>query len=379
MRAATRPPALSASVERWLVWALALVMPPAITAGLDRLGAGRQRDYVFIYLGLVAVVGVLRGFWPAISSAALSFLLVDFFFVTPVGTFTMADEQDIVDLLAFVVTASVVGLLASMRRRALLGTEALAARLREANSELVRLNRDQAAAAQAALRLARSEQQVRHLQQTDQLRQELLANVSHELRTPLGTILAESTAAGLTTIATAARRLKALVDDMLDMARIEGGALRLRLEPLLLVDALEASRDRLREVSPGREVRWHERDAAAEVLSDWDRLGQILDNLFSNADRFSPPGAAIEVEVSLREPGLVEVAVRDHGPGVLPAFRDHVFDRFVQGELVGTGTGLGLAIVKGLVGAHGCTASLDQPRPGEGACFRFTLPRASSQ
>ncbi|MGH7863287.1 MAG: sensor histidine kinase [Candidatus Dormibacteraceae bacterium] len=361
------------------MWALALVMPPAITAGLDRLGAGRQRDYVFIYLGLVAVVGVLRGFWPAISSAALSFLLVDYFFVLPVGTLTMADEQDIVDLLAFVVTASVVGLLASMRRRALLGTEALAARLREANSELIRLNRDQAAAAQAALRLARSEQQVRHLQQTDQLRQELLANVSHELRTPLGTILTESTADGLTTIATAARRLKALVDDMLDMARIEGGALQLRLEPLLLADALEASRDRLRERSSGREVRWQEADAAVEVLSDWDRLGQILNNLFSNADRFSPPGAAIEVEVSLREPGLVEVAVRDHGPGVPAAVRDHVFDRFVQGEVVGTGTGLGLAIVKGLVEAHGCTVSLDQPQPGGGACFRFTLPRAAGQ
>ena len=379
MKAPPSPSQLSPNLEKSIVWGLALLGPPAITLGLDRLGAGRQRDYVFIYLGLVAVAGVLRGFWPALTSAALSFLLVDFSFVPPVGYFTIADEQDIVNLLAFVVTASLVGLLASRRRRALLETEALARRLRETNAELIRLNKDQAAAAQAALRLARSEEQVRHLQQTDQLRQELLANVSHELRTPLGTILAESTSKGLATIATEARRLKALVDDMLDMARIEGGALQLRLEPLLLADALEAARERLEQVSPGREIRWQQEPAAAEVLSDWDRLGQILDNLFSNADRFSPAGAAIEVEVSAGGPGLVEIAVRDRGPGVDAELRDHVFDRFVHGELVGRGTGLGLAIVKGLVEAHGCTISLDQSGGESGACFRFTLPRAGSR
>src|SRR6202521_4000422 len=175
------------------VWLMALAGPGVITAALVGYNHQVQRDYVFIYLGLVAVVGVLRGLWPALACATISFLLVDYFFVPPFGTLTISDEQDIVNLLAFLVIAGVVGLLASRRRRALLESQALARQLREVNSELVRLNKDQAEANLAALRLARSEQQIRALQEADRLRRELLANVSHELRTPLGTILTEST------------------------------------------------------------------------------------------------------------------------------------------------------------------------------------------
>src|ERR1700681_4359726 len=250
-----------------VIWLMALAGPAVITAALVRYSHQVQRDYVFIYLGLVAVVGVLRGLWPALACAAVSFLLVDYFFVRPFGTLTIADEQDIVNLLAFLVIAGVVGLLASRRRRGLLDFQALARQLRDVNSELVRLNKEQAESAQAALRLVRSEQQIRALQEADRLRRELLANVSHELRTPLGTILTESTdrSAALTvasaerrlaTVAAEARRLQALVNDMLDMARIEGGALDLDLEPLGLGDAIAAAAERLRHASRGREVAW---------------------------------------------------------------------------------------------------------------------------
>jgi hypothetical protein len=99
--------------------------PGVVTVALVHLGGTEKRDYVFVYLGLVAVLGVLGGLWPSVA-AALSFLLVDFFFVPPVGTLTIADEQDIVNLLAFVATAGIVGLLASHRRRLLLEARALA-------------------------------------------------------------------------------------------------------------------------------------------------------------------------------------------------------------------------------------------------------------
>ena len=169
---------------------------------------------------------------------------------------------------------------------------------------MVRLNAEQAADAQAAVRLARSEQQIRNLVETDRLRRDLLANVSHELRTPLATILAESTDSTgarsaregqrrLDVIAAEARRLKALVDDMLDMARIEGGGLALHFEPLLLEDVVTAAVDRLHHPSPEREVRWDAGSAAVEVLADWDALGQVFDNLLANADRFGPPGTPI--------------------------------------------------------------------------------------
>src|SRR6202171_779179 len=124
----------------WAVWLVGLTGPVIVTAVLLGFSHQVQRDYVFIYLGLVAVVGVLRGLWPAVMCAAISFLLVDYFFVPPFGTLTIADEQDIVNLLAFLAIAAVVGLLASRRRRALLESQALARQLREVNSELVHLN-----------------------------------------------------------------------------------------------------------------------------------------------------------------------------------------------------------------------------------------------
>ncbi len=368
------------------MWLAALGGPLLVTAALFNLTHPTQRDYIFFYLGLVAVVGFVRGLWPALACAAVSFLCVDYYFVPPLYTFTIADETDIVNLLAFLATAAVVGLLASQRRNALLHAEALAGQLQHTNTELVRLNQEQAEAAQSALRLARSQQQINALQESDRLRRELLANVSHELRTPLGTILAESTdpskersraqmAQALQTIAAEARRLNALVADMLDMTIIEGGALELDLSPVDLGDAIDAAVERLHRVSPDREVAWDRDAARLEALADWDRLGQIFDNLLSNADRFAPSSTPIIIDVAQEEPGLVAVRVADRGPGVPTEIRERIFERFFRGESdgVSTGTGLGLAIVKGLVEAHAGTVAIeDGGQPG--ATFRFTLP-----
>ena len=113
------------------------------------------------------------------------------------------------------------------------------------------------------------------------------------------------------------------------------------------------------------------------MLADWARLGQILDNLLWNADRYSPAGARIEFRIDDEDPEFAGVRVVDHGPGVAPELRDHLFDRFVRGDTERSnpqGTGLGLAIVRGLVEAQAGQVSLDPQRPGEGASFRFTLP-----
>ena len=379
----------------WVVWLAAFVGPALLTAVLIPISGAEKRNYVFLYLGLVAAIGVVRGLWPALLTAAVSFAFLDYFFVEPYYTFTISRQQDVLNLLVFVVTASLVGVLASRRRRSLVESEALARQLREVNTELVRLNKEQAEAAQAALRLARSEQQIRALQETDRLRRELLANVSHELRTPLGTILTESTDRSgaktleeadrrFATVAAEARRLEALVTDMLDMARIEGGALELDLEPLGLDDAIAAAAERLQHASPEREVTWDPATPSVEVLADWKRLGQVLDNLLANADRFAPPGTAITVEVTRHDAGLATIRVIDRGPGVATELQERVFERFVRGDAkqgkaqVG-GTGLGLAIVKGLVEAHAGSVALEQSPEGVGAVFRITMPLAPSQ
>jgi K+-sensing histidine kinase KdpD len=392
MDGAMRFPARSAEVLGWLT---AVAGPALLTFVLVHLRNPEQRDYVFLYLAVVAVLGVLSGLWPAVAAAALSFLLVDFFFVPPFGTFTIADEQDVVNLLAFFATAGMVGLLASQRRRALLHAEALTRNLRQTNTELARLNKEQAAAAQAAVRLARSQEQIRALQEMDRSRRELLANVSHELRTPLGTILAESTSPvtasdraaeyerRLEAISGEAQRLKLLVSDMLDLAVIEAGTLELRLEPVALADAVEAAVERLHRTSPDRTVEWNAEEAGIDVLADWARLLQILDNLLANADRFAPAGTPIQLAVDREQPGLAGVRVRDQGPGVAPEVRPRLFERFVHGPSVHgaaqpVGTGLGLAIVKGLVEAHAGTVALEESG-GPGASFRFTMPVAPDQ
>ncbi len=128
----------------WVIWLLALAGPALLTAVLVQFSPTDKRNYVFLYLGVVAVVGVLRGFWPALLAAGVSFALLDYFFTVPYNTFTMSQPSDVANLLVFVAAAAVVGILASRRRQALLEAQALAQQLREVNSELVRLNNEQA-------------------------------------------------------------------------------------------------------------------------------------------------------------------------------------------------------------------------------------------
>jgi len=370
---------------------LALTGPAALTAILVPLQVQQSRDFAFLYLAVVALLGLGFGLLPALLAAALSFLCIDYFFVAPYHTLTIADETDLVNLLVLFGTAGLVGGLGSRRRRSQLAAEALAARLRDANAELDRLYREQERAARTAVRLAQVQQQVSGLQEADRLRRELLQNVSHELRTPLGTILAGTTAvlgreelsaAGrqeLEVVVAQSRRLDRLVADLLDMARIEGHALELHLEPVDMREAVEAAIDRLKRVQPARTVALRVHDAPVEVVADWDRLAQILDNLLGNADRFAPPGTSIDVTLAPGARGLVITRIADHGPGVPMHMQDHVFDRFVrEGHDAGGGTGLGLAIVRGLVEAHAGRIWLDDGEPGQGAVFAFSLPAASA-
>jgi K+-sensing histidine kinase KdpD len=368
----------------------AVVVPGVLTAILARTNSP-QREYVFLYMGAVAVIALLRGLWPALLAAATSFLLVDYFFVAPVRTLTITDEQDLVNLAIFFGTAGVIGFIADRRRQAQIRAQTLAGELRNANAELVRLNRDQAVAAQAAVRLARTEQQVQLLQQAEQELRDLLATISHELRTPIGTILTDTTNMLRTQemntsvryriegIATEARRLNHLLADMLSIARIESGALHLTLEPVQLGDAVAAAAERLKRTAPDRRVEWNATDAGVSVLADWDSLGQIFDNLLDNANRYAPPGTPITVGVAQEDPGRVTVRVVDRGPGVPAAMRDRLFNRFVKGPSVaGDGTGLGLAITRGLVEAHAGTIALEDGKPGE-TTFRFTIPKVEAQ
>ena len=376
------------AINPWVGCVLAVALPIALTAVLLQLQGAASRDQAFVYLTIVVGLGLTSGLIPALVAAAASFLLVDYFLVPPVHTFTIADETDVVNLVVFVAAALVVGELASRRRRALLEANALSDRLRHANDELHRLSREQEASARTAVRLAQTQQQVAVLEQADRLRRELLQNVSHELRTPLASILTGSTGLlgrsdlppparrDLEAIVAESHRLDRLVGDMLDIARIEGHGLDLHIDSVDIVDAARGAAARLQRVHPAREVDVDAPSPEIGVAADWGRLAQIFDNLLANADRYAPAGTAIEVRIAPGARETVVTRVIDHGPGVPEALRDHVFERFVRDEAAGSGTGLGLAIVRGLVEAHAGRVGLDDPPPDGGAVFAFTLPAA---
>jgi K+-sensing histidine kinase KdpD len=232
-------------VDRMLVAgiAIALVAPPLLTIVLARLPPANARAYVFLYLGVVASLGLTTGLVPALVAAAVSSVLAAYFFVPPVDTFSIASAGDVVYVVIFFATAGAVGGVAAQRRHSNIAARALSRTLSEANAELERLYREQASAARTAVRLAQTQQQVSALREADRVRRELLQNVSHELRTPLASILTGATVLlarddlsatvrqGLTGVVTQSRRLDRLVGDMLDLARIEGHALELHLEP----------------------------------------------------------------------------------------------------------------------------------------------------
>ncbi|HEY8672348.1 MAG TPA: ATP-binding protein [Candidatus Dormibacteraeota bacterium] len=369
--------------------AIAVVAPPVLTVVLARLPPANARAYVFLYLGVVASLGLTAGLVPALVAAAVSSVLAAYFFVPPVDTFSIASVGDVLYVVIFFATAGAVGGVAAQRRRSNIDARALSRTLSQANIELERLYREQASAARTAVRLAQTQQQVSALRDADRVRRELLQNVSHELRTPLASILTGATVLlaredlpatvreGLTGIVAQSRRLDRLVGDMLDLARIEGHALELHLEPTDLAAAADAAADRLRTMRPGRRVDVVTEPGSVEAVADWDRLGQVLDNLLVNADRYAPEGTPIEIHVAPGARGTVVTRIIDHGPGVPPTMRDRIFERFVRDEQSDTeGMGLGLAIVSGLVEAHAGRVWLDDPAAGGGAVFAFTLPAA---
>lgn len=227
----------------------------------------------------------------------------------------------------------------------------------------------------------------------DALRQkdEFLATLSHEIRTPLNAVIgwirilrsrpvdAAMLENALRVIDRNATAQSRLIEDMLDMARIVSGKLRLELAPVDLVAATSAAIDVLTPAAAAKGVsitaKLSPRPRA--IIADADRVQQIAWNLLSNAVKFTPPGGAIEVEIP-DEPGPARLTVRDNGQGIAPEFLPHVFERFRQANASTSrsegGLGLGLALVRQLVELHGGRISAESQGLGCGSQFTVTFP-----
>ena len=228
------------------------------------------------------------------------------------------------------------------------------------------------------------------LASADLERRRLVATVSHELRTPLTAqrALLENLADGVVspdadTLGAAlgqAERLSALVDDLLDLSRIDAGVAPLRLAEVSVADVLRRAADEAAlgprgadpSTSPRLRVRVDPEDL--RVTADRDRLAQLVANLVDNAVRHSPAGGAVRLEAAATGDTWT-LEVRDDGPGIPAADAHRVFERFGTGSDAAGGTGLGLAIVRWVCELHGGRVeAVPTPPGGSGALLRVTLP-----
>ena len=237
------------------------------------------------------------------------------------------------------------------------------------------------------------EQKTRELEAASRHKSEFLANMSHELRTPLNAILgfSEILAQGmfgtvndkqaeyLRDILESGQHLLSLINDILDLSKIEAGRMELELGEFDLPQAILNSLTLVRERALRRGIDLHHAidDRLAAIRADERKVKQVLLNLLSNAIKFTPEGGRVEVRAASGD-GPIEISVRDTGVGIAPEDVGVVFEEFRQ---VGTadrkaeGTGLGLALTKKFVELHGGRIWLES-EPGRGSTFTFTLPAA---
>ena len=217
---------------------------------------------------------------------------------------------------------------------------------------------------------------------------EFLANMSHELRTPLNAIIGfsellqqqlvgdlnEEQLAYLDDVVDAGRHLLSLINDVLDLSKIEAGKMELDLADVSLRPTLEsgltmnAERAGQARIALGLELEPDE----ITIRADERKVRQVVFNLLSNAVKFTPADGRVEVSARLVD-GVVEVAVSDTGPGIAPEERELIFEEFQQARSGQEGTGLGLALSRRFIELHGGRLWVEST-PGQGSTFRFTLP-----
>nr|WP_236519021.1 ATP-binding protein [Sandaracinus amylolyticus] len=235
----------------------------------------------------------------------------------------------------------------------------------------------------------------RRAEHANRLKDEFLATMSHELRTPLNAMLGwarmlrsgalpeHKRAHALETIERNVRIQTALIEDVLDVARISTGKLRLDAAPLDVAQVVQAAVEIVRPAAEGKSITLEVAlDGACRTMGDATRLQQIVWNLLTNAVKFTPRGGRIDVTMRrvVVEGGAahVEIAVQDSGQGIPEEFLPHVFERFRQADASSTrkhgGLGLGLSVVKHLVELHGGTVHVESEGEGRGARFVVRIP-----
>ncbi|MGR4890333.1 DUF4118 domain-containing protein [Sphingopyxis sp. LARHCG72] len=242
---------------------------------------------------------------------------------------------------------------------------------------------DQASIALDRMELEEASLRARQVDERDRLRSALLSSVSHDLRTPLTTILSAAqemrrhpSAEMAETIETEALRLNRFVSNLLDMVRVEAGALPMKVEATDLFDAAASAAHDTRASLAGHEVKVDISPNIPLVRVDPVLLHHCLINLLDNAGRYADPDTPIVIRAR-RTADAIQLSVIDQGPGIAPGNEKRVFETFTRlegSDRAKHGTGLGLAIVKGFAEAMGLSVEAGNNADPHGACFTIKIP-----
>jgi PAS domain S-box-containing protein len=233
----------------------------------------------------------------------------------------------------------------------------------------------------------------RRLKDLDKMKSDFVSNVSHELKTPLTSIkgsvdnmldgltgaLNEKQIRYLARIKSNTDRLSRLINDLLDLSRIEAGRVEVRRASLLLTALAEEVAEHLKQLAAEKLIRIEvpPPDPQMTVWADRDKVTQVLMNLIGNAVKFTPQDGKVIVAIEKNGNDYIQISIADNGPGIRPEEADKIFSKFYQVANVDKqkpqGSGLGLAISKALVEMHGGKIWVES-KLGRGSTFYFTLP-----
>jgi two-component system sensor histidine kinase KdpD len=326
-----------------------------------------------VYLPAILLISTVWGLRLGLFASIASAVAFNFFQIPPLYRFTIAQEENWVALAAFMIAAIISSTVASL------------ARARAVEAERRREEADRALAELEALTRERDRMQAEAVQaeavrRSDELKTVLLRSISHDLRTPLTSIIAGGSALGSETLTAEertelsegivgeGRRLSRLVENLLDMSRLEAGKAEPHRGPVDLAEVLEEARQ-----GQGRpeSIRLALDAELPMVNADAAQLERVFANLLENAVRY---GNGRPVLVRSRVVGgNIVVRVVDQGPGIPESEWERIFEPFQHGDATNAGSGLGLAIAKGFVEANGGEIAVES-LPGQGTSFVVTLP-----
>jgi K+-sensing histidine kinase KdpD len=314
------------------------------------------------YLLLVLFVAASSRLWVAVVTSVASMLAVNFFFLPPVGTFTIADPQNWVALFAF------------------LGVSLVASRLSAAA-------RDRAAIATERAQLIEKQKQAELSQRSAELKSALLSSLAHDLRTPLTAIrvaagnldsawLGESQRGEQADIILSeAGRLQRLFQNILEMTRIDAGAIAPEHQWVHPLEIIEAAQGQVEYALRHHLVHVEGTPDESVVRLDPRLTSAALAHLLENAAQYSPPGSEIWIRRYVSDEGL-RISVEDQGPGISAVDLPRLFERFYRGgeaRTYSSGTGMGLSITRGLLAAENGRVWAENG-PKRGAVFSLIVP-----